>query len=583
MFKIFKNQLIAFTVGMILLISLTFAFLSFYFIHTKVLSIAISYNNQFVNQLCRNISLFLDDVNEATQSLSRTSALRFYTSNFITPGVASTRDDVKAELWKTIYNQNCIDDISIIYKDKKIISMYNMYREEDLLELCNYYKQNQILVSSQLVPLIHYNNNDHPALSYVTTTGDSSNICYVISSVTIDELFDLLENIDLGAGSGACLIDSLGSLQYSTITEPDFQYDMNILIEEENFSHESSFISKLGNEPYIISVYPLADSKLSTVVYIPLSNVTKIVSPLLLYIPVFILLILFIFGSMSVRISNRLTKPIVTLANYMSTIENYHSHTLAKPNGTVETDILYHTFQDMMNRINRLMEENKLENNLKRHAELRALQSQINPHFLYNTLDSINALAILNNEDDISKMAISLGTLLRRSIANPNEYHSLSNEFEHVKAYISIQKIRYDDLFSADYHIDSSIADFPVIRLILQPLVENCIYHGFELKDEPGCLLISATDQSQYIEIVIEDTGLGVSKDKADYIQHNLDENIQPGINCSVGIYNVNARLRLYYGAAASMTFNSTEGKGTTVTLHIPKNKEDIHVENHVS
>lgn len=583
MLKGFKNQLIIFTVGMVLLTSLSLACLSYYFINTEVLSMAISYNNQIVTQLCKNISLFLDDVNSATESLSHTSSLRFYTSNFITQGVVPTREEVKLELWSTIHNQDSIDDISILYKGKKEISMFNMYNEKDLLELCNSYKENQLLVEPQLVPLIHYNKNGHPALSYITTTGDSSNLCYVISSVTIDELYDLMSNIDLGAGSGACLVDSQGSLQYSTVTEPNFQYDMNNLIKEKDFSHESSFISKLGEEKYIISAYPLTDSKLSAIVYIPLKNITEVLSPLLLFILIFILFILFIFSFMSIKISNRLTTPIITLANYMSAIDTSRFDALPSPNGTKEIDILYHTFQHMMDRINKLIEENKQENKLKRHAELRALQSQINPHFLYNTLDSINALAILNNESDISKMTISLGTFLRRSIADSNEYHSLKNEFEHVKAYISIQKIRYDDLFSVTYHIDSTIVDFPVVRLILQPLVENCIYHGFELKNGPGHLEISATDCVEYIQIKISDDGIGVSQEKAEYIQHNLNINMQPEGNFSIGIYNVNSRLRLYYGKAASITFDSVERKGTTVTINIPKNKEDTHVENHVS
>lgn len=583
MLKTFKNQLITFTVGMILLISLALALLSYRFIYKNMLSVAMSYNNQIVNQLCKNISLFLDGVDESTESLARTSALRFYGGNFITPGLTPDHDEIKAELWKTINAQRSIDDISIVHRGKKKLSLYNMYKEEDLLTLCNYYETSQILIESQIVPYIHFNKNEHPALSCITLTGSGTDPCYIISSVTIDEIFELLENMDLGTGSGTCLIDAQGSIQYSTVTEPTFEKDMNALIAQKDFSFESNFISNLNGQEYIISVYPLANSMLSTVVYIPLSNITDVLSPLLGSILGCILLLLLILSYFSIKISNRLTAPIVTLADHMATFDGHPDSNLPTVKGTKETEILFHTFQEMMERINHLMEVNKQENALKRKAELQALQAQINPHFLYNTLDSINALAILNNEDDISKMTTSLGILLRRSIGNPNEYQPLKEEFDHVKAYIAIQKIRYEDRFYADFHIDSSIASFPVIRLILQPLVENSIYHGLELKESPGHIFISATDFSDHIKIEVTDNGIGVTKENEEIIQQNLAQTKHPGIDCSVGIYNVNERLRLYYGEKAFLTFHSILGEGTTVTLYIPKDKENSNVEDHVS
>ena len=135
MLRTFKNQLTAFTFSIILLISLVFALLCYTFIYKNILSVAISYNNQLSNQLCENIELFLDGIRDATESLSRTSALRFYGSNFITPDIVPTRDEIKADLWKTIENQGSIDDISVVYNQEKMISLYNMYGEEDLLGL----------------------------------------------------------------------------------------------------------------------------------------------------------------------------------------------------------------------------------------------------------------------------------------------------------------------------------------------------------------------------------------------------------------------------------------------------------------
>ncbi len=587
MLRTFKNQLTAFTFSIILLISLIFALLCYTFIYKNILSIAISYNNQLSNQLCKNIELFLDGIEEATESLSRTSALRFYGSNFIIPGIVPSRDKIKADLWKTISNQESIDDISVVYDEKKLISLYNMYREEDLLRLTEYYNQDQTLLSSQFIPIIHYNKNGHPSLSCIRLANSSGPSCYIISSVNIDEVFHLLQNIDLGAGSGACLVDSNGSVQYSTVTGKIFQDDMNVLIKERNFAQNTSFVSSLDNQDYIISVYPLSDSTLSTAIYIPLSNVTKELRPLLLSMLGSILLMLVLFSFICVHISKWLTNPILALTQYISSVENDHLDDLPPVKGPLETQILFSAFQEMLQRIHTLMEKIALENELKRKAELSALQSQINPHFLYNTLDSINALAVLSDNKEISKMITSLGMLLRLSINTTKEYLTLQNEFNHVKAYIAIQKIRYEDSFSVEFSMDPSIADFPVIRLILQPLVENCIYHGLEPLESIGHILIAATDFSDYIEIKIQDNGKGVDSDTENMIRQNLQQRKHPCTEHSVGIYNVNERLHLYYGQEAFMSFESTLNQGTTVTLHIPKkdfSKTEIaYVENYVS
>lgn len=583
MLKTFKNQLTAFTISIILLISLIFALLCYTFIYRNILSIVVSYHNQLTNQLSKNIELFLDGIIESTDSLSRTSSLRFYGSNFITPGIVPSRDEIKGDLWKTIMNEESIDDISVVYKQEKLISLYNMYEGGDLLKLCDYYSQhqNKNLYTTQFVPMIHYSRNGHPALSCMKLINSSDSPCYIISTVTVDEIFQLMQTIDLGEGSGACLADSNGSIQYSTLTDQSFQSDMIVLIQEKDFSTDCSFISSLNGQKYILSIYPLFDSTLSAVVYIPLSNVTKELLPLLLSMLGSILLMLFLFIGISIHISGTLTKPIITLTEHISNLKDYRTNDLPSVSGTRETQILFSSFQGMLQRIQELMKKIDLENESKRKAELSALQSQINPHFLYNTLDSINALAILNDEAEISKMITSLGMLLRLSIGNPDKYLTLRDEFSYVQAYIAIQKIRYEDSFSVDFHMDSSIAAFPVIRLILQPLVENSIYHGLEPLEREGYIGITATDCLDHIEIKIEDNGMGTTPEAEKAIQQNLAQRTYPGTTGSVGIYNVNERLRLHYGEKAFLTFCSSFHVGTTVTLFIPK--EDLeNVENHV-
>lgn len=577
MFRSFKKQLTAFTTGFVLTISMIMALLCYRFIYQNIISVSVQYNNQIAHQLCKNIELFMEGIDEQIESVAYSSEIRFFGSHFITPGISSSRSDVKRVLWNAANQQNGFDDISIIYNDKKLISLFNMYDEKSLLELCDYYDKNEVYLNARFVPLIHSNNNGHYALSCIKSVSNSSvkSGYYVIGSIIIDDIFEMLNNVDLGEGSGACLVDANGSVQYSTLVEGTFTQDMTSLIQTNNFKEDSGFTARLNHEKYIISVYPLNQSDLSTVVYIPLSNVTKAAAPLLysMLTIIFIFLIISIF--ISVKLSNRLTSPVTALAVHVRSWDGSSSQ-FPKVKGTEETDILYHSFQKMTEHIQLLMDKNAQENRQKRKAELLALQAQINPHFLYNTLDSINALAILNDDKDISNMTTSLAHLLRLSIGQPDEFVTIDDEIKHIKAYLTIQKIRYNDKFDVEFHIDSGIGQFPVIRLILQPLIENCIYHGFETKEGKGHIAVNAWDSGDQIVIQIADDGSGTDPETEKEIQDNLASVKKPGKGCSVGIYNVNERLRLYYGDKSSLSFHSIPNKETTVTIRLPKEKGDL-------
>ena len=173
-------------------------------------------------------------------------------------------------------------------------------------------------------------------------------------------------------------------------------------------------------------------------------------------------------------------------------------------------------------------------------------------------------------------MTTSLAHLLRLSIGQPDEFVTIDDEIKHIKAYLTIQKIRYNDKFDVEFHVDSSIGQFPIIRLILQPLIENCIYHGFETKEGKGHIIISAGESAGQIVIQIMDDGLGTDPVTEKEIQNNLASVKKPGNGCSVGIYNVNERLRLYYGDKSSLTFHSVQNKETVVTIRLPKEKGEL-------
>lgn len=233
-----------------------------------------------------------------------------------------------------------------------------------------------------------------------------------------------------------------------------------------------------------------------------------------------------------------------------------------------EIGSLSKSFNIMTAEIKKLMEENIYEQKQKRKNELKALQSQINPHFLYNTLDSIIWMAEGNKNKEVVLMTSSLAKLLRQSISNENEVLTIGQEMEYIKSYLTIQKMRYKDKMEYVIDVDKDIYGFEIVKLVLQPIVENAIYHGIKFKDTMCLLRIRGYCAGNNIIIKVIDNGIGMTKE---VLSHIFDEQKQNHKSNGVGIFNVQMRLRLYYGRNYGISYESTPGEGTTATIIIPK------------
>lgn len=237
------------------------------------------------------------------------------------------------------------------------------------------------------------------------------------------------------------------------------------------------------------------------------------------------------------------------------------------------------SIEDLIVERNRVAEIQKQ----KRHAELKALQAQINPHFLYNTLNTITWQAADQGIYDVSRMANSLGKFFRLSLSRGAEVISLADEIEHVRCYLSIQQIRYQDKLRYRIEVPEALLGCRVLKLILQPLVENAIYHGIKEKEGIGEIVITASaemkDGNSVLSLYVYDNGVGIPEEKLTQIHRGLRfgvKNMQDGY----GIYNVNERIGLYYGASFGLSYESQAGVCTKAIITIPmKNQEEkIHV-----
>ncbi len=269
-------------------------------------------------------------------------------------------------------------------------------------------------------------------------------------------------------------------------------------------------------------------------------------------------------------VSNYITSPIRVLEKQM---ENIHKEAFSPEiidRASLEVKSLSNSFVEMSKRMKTLMEKIIEEQELKRKSELEALQAKINPHFLYNTLDSVIWMAEQGDDEGVITLISALAKLFRISISKSHEVITLEEELEHCKNYLVIQKMRYVDKFNFEISIEEDIKLCQTIKLITQPIVENSIYHGIKYLMDPGIIKIRAQKMgANKIQIIIEDNGTGMSEEvrksllTTDKKQHLKDGN-------GIGVYNVNMRLKLAYGNEYGLNIESEIDEGTKVTITIP-------------
>lgn len=215
----------------------------------------------------------------------------------------------------------------------------------------------------------------------------------------------------------------------------------------------------------------------------------------------------------------------------------------------------------------RLIQENKDAERRKRHAELELLQAQINPHFLYNTLDTIIWLIEADKKDDSIKMVSALSDFFRFCLSRGKDIISLQEEEKHVLSYLAIQKTRYQDRMDYEVNIPSSLYGYAIPKLTLQPLVENSIYHGIKLQREKGIIRVDAVDAGDKIQLIVKDNGAGMTEERLS----EMRSAIETGEKVGFGLRTVHERMQLLFGEEYGLTISSTEGVGTTITAVIPK------------
>jgi two-component system sensor histidine kinase YesM len=279
------------------------------------------------------------------------------------------------------------------------------------------------------------------------------------------------------------------------------------------------------------------------------------------------------------------TKPLTNLTHYLTNLNPDETIPTYEVKSTDEVGLLVHSYNKLSDRIRRLKEQVQINEAMKKEADILALQAQINPHFLYNTLSSIHWKAQMNKDVQVADMVASLSDFLRFSLNKGEEFCQVQQEISHVQNYVNIQTMRFPEQFDIEFFIDSEMMQFPMLKLLLQPLIENSLIHGIQKKNEKVHVYVHGEMQNGRMRFIVEDTGVGIHDKKLRELRMLLTESqgrkLKQAEKTSYGLLNVHQRLYLHYGNESGITLESEVGVGTRVSFIIPSVEMGEFYENH--
>ncbi len=380
-------------------------------------------------------------------------------------------------------------------------------------------------------------------------------------------LIDLASKTNLGEDGHILILDDKDNLIYISGNEDSLPFveSMNIAIEH----YIGGIRATINSTEFFISVSSLIHTRWRIVTVNNVNDIALAREEMVLLLFVIFIISFTLTGVISIFISNRITRPLNQLKDSMFRLESGDFNTKVEVRGQKEVVRLSVSYNSMIDKIRSLMDKVVAEQRDKRRNELRALQNQINPHFLYNTLDSIVWLAENHRSEDVITTVIALAKFFRISISKGAQSIPVKDEISHIENYLTIQKIRYVDKFEYKLDIEEDIYDFKVMKLILQPIVENAIYHG--VGDDMGLISIKAYKKANFLMFEIENTGYGITEERILEIYDSLKGT---NVEASVGMRNVYQRIKLFYGELADIRITSELDEKTQIQIIIPLQKD---------
>ncbi|NOU95859.1 HAMP domain-containing protein [Paenibacillus sp. LMG 31456] len=538
---------------------------------------SLEYTTELIEQVNTNIQTYIGNMESISAlALSNGDLLRYLSLNDpnTNEGIAlerqlgnyfrsivGSRNDIASILFVGSNGRALSDRASGQLKSYGELTDQEWFKEAQLT-------QGRVAISSSHVQ--HVFRNEYPWVVSIsrqlTGHAEDSRSGVLLVDLNYNLINDLCKQIRLGKRGYVFILDPAGDLIY----HPQQQI-IYTRLKSENIpmilsSQDSSIVIGEGSERKMYTIRTTSFGwKIVGVTYLDelVSNKREIQFSSALW--GFVCLIIAL--AISILLSFTLTKPIKKLDAHMKQVEKGDFNIRAAIESTNEIGKLARTFNLMIGKIKDLMNQIVQEQETKRISELKALQAQIQPHFLYNTLDSIIWMAEMSKMEEVVKMTSALSKLLRSSISKGEELVPISVELEHIRNYLTIQNIRYRNKFSYTIDVDPSILDCKILKIVLQPLVENAIYHGIKHKADTGHIHITGQQENGVVILKVIDDGIGMEPEKVKSLLSNVN---LTEAGKGVGLHNVYQRVQLYFGDPYGLEFESEQEEGTTAILRIP-------------
>lgn len=539
---------------------------------TAVRNTAIEYTSQLIEMMNESIDSYIMNMESIAQIVVEDSDVRSY----LFSGTESVQQQERyggkvTELFQTLKDTgNDICNIGIIGEDGRYlindsdtkINPWAGYEERE------WYKK--ALSGEEVITSSHVQNIVSDEFPWVVTLsreireGEKSAVFFV--DLNFGSISRLCEKTSLGTKGYVFIMDEGGNLIYhprqrliyTGLWEEEFTLGME--------KGEEVVFSGDGQKLYTVSRSEVTGWTMVGVTYLDemMARTNRLRN-------LFYLMAIVLVGvalNLSIILTDMVTKPLRKLRESMKAVESGNFNVeIEEPDTGDEISDLFRSFRHMILQIRELIEQNNAEQREKRKSELNALQAQINPHFLYNTLDSIIWMAEGGNRKEVVLMTSSLAKLLRKSISNKNEMVTLQEEIEYTRSYLTIQKMRYMDKLEYEIDVEPAILQMETVKLIIQPLVENAIYHGIKYKEGKGLVRIEGGFLEDQVVLRVIDNGVGMTKEQ---LSHVFDERVTDTRKNGVGVLNVHHRIQLYYGQQYGLSYESREGEGVRVSIHLP-------------
>lgn len=580
-FKSVRSALFAAISVMVLCAVVIVVAISLRFTRTSVFDNAVVYTRTIVRQTNQNIDSYIDYMdNIATMvSGSRDTQTFLYNKDEETLQVSECRQRLVEQFRTILKSRSDIRNIGLIQKDGNRLFNNGGQQKNAYLDLDTqaWYKNaitsnRSVLTSSHVQHVIR---GERPWVITVSRgvrnfTGSGNREGVVFIDLNYSAISELCDQNSIGSKGYVFLLDQDGNVVY----HPQQQQLYNEL-QTENIdlvmnTDKETLMDGSGDNA---KIYTISRSEKTGWTVVGCTNVAELLKDSKKARSIYVLvaaILVVVALVLSNFIARNITRPLQQLRDSMARVqEGDFGAAEVEVTSRNEVGSLTRSFNVMTSRIQELMKQNIYEQQQKRKSELKALQSQINPHFLYNTLDSIIWMAEGKKNEEVVVMTASLARLLRQSISNEEEQVPIGQEVEYARSYLTIQKMRYKDKLEFQIQVDAQIMGVPIIKLVLQPLIENAIYHGLKYKEGKGLLIVRGYREGENAVIQIKDNGAGMDEQTLSHIFEKHKVNYRSN---GVGVYNVQKRLQLYYGMDYGITYSSRQGEGTTASIVIPMN-----------